>query len=226
MTITPRTEAERKSRRVKGIAAGVAGIAMLLGGSTFALWSDSESLGGATEIIHGKLDLGGTVTKKIYDISATQNAAHTGTSLLATGTARDITSDIANVRAVPGDDYEIDMTGITVDLAGDNMVANLVFKLDSGTVYSDGWTFAYTLFKDGSTVSGKTNVTATATEMQTGITISDLNVSSSSYSLAIKASFDATGTNYIFTDGTANTNGELLKLPDFSATLTQVRPSS
>ncbi|MDR2252900.1 MAG: SipW-dependent-type signal peptide-containing protein, partial [Bifidobacteriaceae bacterium] len=50
MTINPQTDRERRSRRFKGLVAGAAGVALLLGGSTFAYWSDStqETVGTIT----------------------------------------------------------------------------------------------------------------------------------------------------------------------------------
>jgi hypothetical protein len=39
MTINPQNERSRRARRFKGLVAGAAGVALLLGGSTFAYWS-------------------------------------------------------------------------------------------------------------------------------------------------------------------------------------------
>ncbi|MDR1798605.1 MAG: hypothetical protein LBR19_01760 [Bifidobacteriaceae bacterium] len=69
-----------KTRRFKACVAGAAGVALLLGGTTFALWSDSIRVAGA-EIIAGDLDL---------DVAyASQEAADAGAALTAYDTSPD-----------------------------------------------------------------------------------------------------------------------------------------
>ncbi|MCL2803093.1 MAG: SipW-dependent-type signal peptide-containing protein [Micrococcales bacterium] len=61
---TPNT---RRQRRVKGFVSGAAGVALLLAGGTWALWSDQASLGGGV-VAAGNLELGGG-DAQLFDVS-------------------------------------------------------------------------------------------------------------------------------------------------------------
>lgn len=86
--------------------AGSAGIALMAGGATFALWSDSETAGGAT-ITSGTLALD-PVADGWYDVTNGESPI----------------SDIGAYRIVPGATIEYRGT-FTVDATGDNLAATL-----------------------------------------------------------------------------------------------------
>jgi alternate signal-mediated exported protein len=227
MSIAPRTESERRARRVKGVVAGIAGIAMLLGGSTFALWQETQDLSTEVEIKHGNLDLSNSITTTVYDTSAWKKNNNNAKSLLSpsNNSVFTITSP-SSFRATPGDIVEIDMEGIDIKLVGTNMKADLELKLDSGTAHTTGWAITYTLFKDGSAMQNYSNVSVSATDLQNGITIYGLDASGE-YDLAIQASFLSASNNDGRTDtwdqaGTAGDTQHLL-IPKFIASLKQVR---
>ncbi|WP_217133845.1 alternate-type signal peptide domain-containing protein [Leucobacter chinensis] len=100
-----------------GFIAGAAGAALLLGGSTFALWSDSVQAPGG-EIQSGNLEVAVTGSQW-NDISAGGD------------TGREIT--LADFKVVPGDTIE---GSFDVDLAlqGDNLAAEL--RLAGGQAFS------------------------------------------------------------------------------------------
>ncbi|MHA3685068.1 alternate-type signal peptide domain-containing protein [Leucobacter sp. HY1908] len=102
-------------KQAQGIIAGAAGAALLLGGTTFALWSDSEDVAGAT-ITAGNLDV--TLEKsEWFDVSADRtDSGH-------------VIADLATHRVVPGDTIEGRYT-VTPELEGENLVANLALAYD------------------------------------------------------------------------------------------------
>lgn len=111
------------NNKTKGIAAGAAGVALLLGGTTFALWSDSEEIPGGV-ITSGNLDVA-ACSADWFDISAdrTALAGHDDTTPI-TGITTAHAIDIATWRMVPEDEIEGNL-GIQVALEGDNLVAQL-----------------------------------------------------------------------------------------------------
>jgi alternate signal-mediated exported protein len=123
--MTTTKEEQRRGRRVKGLIAGAAGVALLLGGSTFALWSANDSLAGGT-IKAGDLN----ITKKgdvaFYDISPdrTDHDGESGVTFTATGSKGHPITNLANHLIVPADVvagvYNFDVT-----LVGENLVADL-----------------------------------------------------------------------------------------------------
>jgi len=108
------------NKKTKGILAGVAGIALLTGGATFATWSDSASQNGGT-ITSGNLDVAAVGTPAWYDVSAdrTDGANLTGALAGYNGHAIDSTW-----RIVPGD-TAVAAFGFAVALQGDNLAANI-----------------------------------------------------------------------------------------------------
>lgn len=96
--------------RTKGAVAGVAGVALLLGGTTFALWSAQDSVAGGV-ITNGTLAVdAGEITW--VDVSPDR-----------TDSPHPIT-DTGTWRMVPGDVVE-GTSAIEVTLVGDNLVAEL-----------------------------------------------------------------------------------------------------
>lgn len=97
-------------KKTTGLIAGVAGAALLMGGTTFALWSDSADAPGG-QITAGNLDVALVGDPAWQDVSADR-------------TDNPHPIDLSTFRIVPGDTIE---GSYAVDLAleGDNMVANL-----------------------------------------------------------------------------------------------------
>jgi len=158
MGFTPRNEADRRGRRAKGLIAGLAGIALLLGGSTFAYWSQSESVG-IGQLENGNLELSG-VSTEIFD---------------TTGTRTKITADnFTKWVFVPGDTFEIDLSA-TVNLSGDHMKADLTLATPnlSADDALKGWAFSYKIIHGSTETSGtldKTTLTGSPIDVAKGLT--------------------------------------------------------
>ncbi|WP_022870294.1 alternate-type signal peptide domain-containing protein [Yaniella halotolerans] len=90
----------------KGFVAGAAGVGLLLGASTFAIWSDNATVDGA-EIAAGNVEV--SVEHKGWEDDRT--GQHIGQTL-------------ESFKVVPGDSIKR-TDEVKVDLDGDNMVANL-----------------------------------------------------------------------------------------------------
>lgn len=97
------------NKKTTGVIAGAAGAALLVGGATFALWSDSAPVAGGT-ITAGNLDVE-AVAPQWKDVSEDR-----------AGGAHAI--DLTTFRIVPGDTIE-GTFGFKAALEGDNMVAEL-----------------------------------------------------------------------------------------------------
>ncbi|MDR0594746.1 MAG: alternate-type signal peptide domain-containing protein [Bifidobacteriaceae bacterium] len=135
MTINPQTEGQRRSRRFKGLVAGAAGVALLLGGSTFALWQHSVSLP-EEYVNHGELKVavGAPVA---YDLNVAGNeTTNSGESNVAR------IDDLRAFRAVPGSTVEID-TSVVVTAVGDNMKYNVFVEFDDG-IDDEDWDITVT----------------------------------------------------------------------------------
>ncbi|HIZ36542.1 MAG TPA: alternate-type signal peptide domain-containing protein [Candidatus Ruania gallistercoris] len=109
-------------KKTTGVIAGIAGAALLMGGTTFALWSDSDTVDGA-EITAGNLDvavLGDPGSQWSWqDISADR-----------TDNSHEI--DLADFRIIPGDTIE-GTVALDVALEGENMVAALGANLGAAS---------------------------------------------------------------------------------------------
>ena len=130
--LTPEQEQQakdQKKRRRRGVIAGIAGAALLLGGTTFALWSDSDFADGKS-IHHGYLGL---------DV---QNVTYQDVTPWRSDAPHTIT-DLNGYHIVPGSKisavYDFD-----IQLLGDNLVAELISTLDS-TATTNGIKFTYDL---------------------------------------------------------------------------------
>ncbi|QCB93858.1 alternate-type signal peptide domain-containing protein [Cellulomonas shaoxiangyii] len=113
--------------RTKGAVAGVAGVALLAGGTTFALWSDSDDLDG------------GTITNGNLDVAALQTTWK-DVSYDRADSPHDI--DLATWQMVPGDTIE-GTQGFDVALDGDNLVANLTLADTGASTLPPGVTVQY-----------------------------------------------------------------------------------
>lgn len=133
------------NKKTTGLIAGAAGAALLMGGATFALWSDSAEVAGDA-ITAGNLDVeAGDVTW--MDVSADR-------------TQGDHEIDLDTFRIVPGDTVRGTLP-ISAALEGDNMVAEL--SLDRLGVHGDHGLLAelaehatYEVLLDGETIVGST----------------------------------------------------------------------
>lgn len=101
------------NKKTKGaIAAGAAALLLAGGAGSFALWTDSETMGG------------GTITAGSLSLSAP------GTPTWSTATNPNV--DISTYRAAPGDVLTYTNT-VTVNVDGDNLKADFAATLGSGT---------------------------------------------------------------------------------------------
>jgi alternate signal-mediated exported protein len=129
--MTETTVDKRSNRRIKGLIAGAAGVALLLGGSTFALWSANGTAGGGT-ITAGNLDLTAEAAA-FHDISSdrTDTDGATNTAVGVPGHPIGDSTALGSYRIVPGDTiagvYEYEIT-----LLGDNLVADLNLAFATG----------------------------------------------------------------------------------------------
>jgi predicted ribosomally synthesized peptide with SipW-like signal peptide len=101
--------------------AGVAGMALLAGGVTFALWQDSETIPGAT-VTAGTLDITQVGSQVWHDVSADVAGAP-------------VAIDPATFRIVPGDTIR-GAQAIGVELDGDNIQADLTALIPVGGAIS------------------------------------------------------------------------------------------
>lgn len=102
------------NNKTKGAIAGIAGIALLAGGTTFALWNDDVNVDGGI-ITAGNLDVATVGTTQWVDTSADR-------------TDKDHNIDLTEFKIVPGDTIQ-GTFGIAAALQGDNLVANLGLSL-------------------------------------------------------------------------------------------------
>lgn len=106
------------NRKTTGILAGTAGAALLIGGGTFALWSDSADVDGAT-ITTGNLQIEASEAGWTwYDSSDAETAEDLGEEI----------DDLTAFRVVPGDT----LTGViefSAALEGTNLTAELAGEL-------------------------------------------------------------------------------------------------
>jgi len=105
--------------KTKGLIAGVAGIALLTGGTTFAVWTAEESIAGGV-ITNGSLDVAAVDTLTWVD--ATPNRSDAGHPIT-----------VGTWRMVPGDVAEGSQV-LDVTVVGDNLVADLGLSTSDATV--------------------------------------------------------------------------------------------
>ncbi|MDR1187568.1 MAG: SipW-dependent-type signal peptide-containing protein [Bifidobacteriaceae bacterium] len=146
-------ERERRSRRFKGLVAGVTGLALLMGGSTYALWSDSSSAN-VEPVQHGTLDIEGSLAPVVYDVRVAKGPSDPDNSPWINGLGgkknRKVITDLSKFYAVPGDNLEINIP-VDVTAIGDNMKYEL--WLDDGgkdgqnTFQDSDWIFLVYVFR-------------------------------------------------------------------------------
>ncbi|MBD7918324.1 alternate-type signal peptide domain-containing protein [Cellulomonas sp. Sa3CUA2] len=123
--------------KTKGLIAGVAGIALLTGGSTFALWSAQDSVAG------------GTITNG--DLNVTAAAALSWVDTSADRTDADHVINLSTWRMVPGDTAE-GTVAVDVTLIGDNLAAELALT-STAPVDLNGLELSYEVYKEGDTTT-------------------------------------------------------------------------
>jgi alternate signal-mediated exported protein len=107
-----------------------------MGGSTFAMWSANETVGSHT-INHGELSMATSGDAVAYDLRGTGDETITGAD------GEEIT--LADFKAVPGDQLEIDLP-VSLTAVGDNMRYQLYLKATSTDVTVDAhWKFSVLL---------------------------------------------------------------------------------
>jgi alternate signal-mediated exported protein len=125
---TPTTSRDNRSRRRKALIAAISGGALLLGGSTFALWSQSVNVAG-NSVNTGKFALAETPgqPKMAYDVSEDRtDGTDTQIVLGLTKKAHEVSPEALTAYGLtPGDKLWIKVP-LTITLTGDNMVAKLV----------------------------------------------------------------------------------------------------
>ncbi|MER7798264.1 alternate-type signal peptide domain-containing protein [Microbacterium sp. NPDC096154] len=113
---------EERKRRRGLIWVGLGAVALLSGGSTFALWSANDAFSGG-DVTAGDLDLAQTADTAFYDVST--DRVDEGDTIPGTdGTQPGHTIDSATWRAVPGDKVAAAFSA-DVTLEGDNLVGKL-----------------------------------------------------------------------------------------------------
>ena len=158
-------------KSTKGLIAGVAGVALLSGGATFALWGDQATVSGGS-ITNGDLAITST-GGQWADVSA--------------GAAKNI--DPVTFRTIPGDKLSLTQTA-TIVATGNNMAATLTAT--GGTPASElaakGVTATYSVFKGSSTtpVTGGANVPL---GNPANITIPKTGAAGDVYTIKINADF-------------------------------------
>lgn len=125
------------NKTIKGLAAlVVAGLLLLAGYGTYALWSDSETLNGGS-LSSGQLAFEGATPGEWRDASE--------------GAPGELIPDIATFQIVPGDVLTYTLTR-TVRASGDNLIATLA--ADPASVTGDPELLANVAVSTGITVDG------------------------------------------------------------------------
>lgn len=206
------------SKKTTGLVAGAAGAALLVGGATFALWSDSATVDGGT-ITSGNLDVALVGAPQWVDVSADRAGG-------------DHAIDLETFRIVPGDTIEGHF-GIDAALEGDNLVAALGLDLGAteGSLVSaeQGVTVTYSLVDASGAVVGEVADVAagdTATvhfasadnsDNEAPLAVLPAELSGSAlYTVVVTAEFDAETPEQVRTQAAA-------QLAELSVSLDQVR---
>jgi len=161
---TTHKKGKTMNNKTKGVIAGIAGLALLGGGTTFALWSDSDTISGAT-ITNGKLSVTATGSMSWQDVSDAAAPV-------------DITS-IGDFRMVPGDSLQGSQS-LDVVVEGNNLVADLLVDTAAATVPADV-EVTYDVLR-GSTVLASDVALGTDTPLT--------DVASGTYTVVVNVDFD------------------------------------
>lgn len=145
---------EEKKRR-KGLLWVAGGTALLLGGSTFALWSASADIGGGS-VTAGDLNITAEEDSSFWDVSADRNDATQTLPGTDGSQLGHVIDDTATWRMVPGDKVAA-VFDATVTLEGDNLVGHLtVDGLDGAPgQFNEGINWSYEVYADGTRLSAE-----------------------------------------------------------------------
>lgn len=152
---------EEKKKRRGLLWVGLGTAALLTGGSTFALWSASDTFTGGT-ITAGDLNLVQQADTSFYDVSPDRTDATTvvpGTD----GSQRGHVIDEASWRIVPGDKVAAAFSA-DVTLEGDNLVGKLSVEGFSGiTDGNPDLVWSYQIYSGGDLLVSESGVPADGT---------------------------------------------------------------
>jgi alternate signal-mediated exported protein len=139
--------------KTKGAIAGLAGLALLAGGSTFALWTASDTADG------------GVVQTGDLNVAAIDGLTWQDVSGDRTDSPHDI-ANIANWQMVPGDTIE-GRQDIDVALLGDNLAASLSLTKSGAETLPTGISVVYDVVQGETTlVSGNALGSAAVLQLQ------------------------------------------------------------
>ncbi len=150
------------NNKTKGVIAGIAGLALLGGGTTFALWSDSATVNGGT-ITSGNLDVAAAGNVVWYDVSDDRADATATTPV--TNIAAHAISSIGTWRIVPEDTIEATFP-IAVALEGDNLVADLVVTNPTAITGAGGTIDSVAVYDSNNVLVGTAGVGTTSVVLQ------------------------------------------------------------
>ncbi|MCL2784417.1 MAG: alternate-type signal peptide domain-containing protein [Propionibacteriaceae bacterium] len=123
---------QKSNKRRNAVIAAVAGAALFLGGSTYALWTATADLNGAS-ISSGNLNLSSADDVLAYDVSS--DRGYSADVVVADFGAninigkKGVAVDLDSWNIVPGDKLAL-VLPFEVELVGDNLAAELTISLD------------------------------------------------------------------------------------------------
>ena len=213
-----------------GIIAGAAGITLLAGGGTLALWADQEVADGGT-ITAGNLDIEALAPGSWSDVSSLVTDPTFGWDL-----ADDVTdllsaddtalgaaiADINDFLAVPGDLLEYSQA-VGIINTGDNMTAQLSVDIESvvGAGLAPGVHYGIIVFDDSGATVGSASDTDTVTF---NVPTTDVDgVTADDYTVKVRIGLD--GRTLVDQVGTTETISLTGAGNGFAFTLEQYRPA-
>jgi alternate signal-mediated exported protein len=189
-----------KNTKVKGLLVGLAGAALLLGGSTYALWSAEDTQNGGA-IVAGDLGLTKVSTTGLYDVSTDRLDSSTDLSTLASclpaSTYTGHAAEVGSWNIVPGDSV-VQVLGYKAHLKGDNLVAKMTVDFDDLTLTQT----------TGTAVTGNVKVYVDGTAAYTA----DIS------NMLTKPGTQTLGFFQAPTQNSGTDDGTLVKLPDTAPT--------
>ncbi len=232
-----RNMTEKNTKRRNAVIAAVAGAALLVGGSTYALWSAGGTFSDGT-ITAGDLNLSIDGPVGQYDVSADRTDSSSkpikdkadGVVLtMKTAEAADVTNlnntsgalsghtvDLSTWRIVPGDTVAV-VTPMTVTLKGDNLVAALTMDTTklAEDLTSEGITYQYAVFDSTGAQLGETMSLVVGDEDES---LALLQANGSGQTTGVDDTLDSTGVPTVNVDGTATVT--LVVFGNFSSATT------
>lgn len=160
-TVAPVVVTEERKNRRGLIWLGIGAVALLSGGSTFALWSANDAFAGGT-ITAGDLNLVEAEETAFYDVSTDRADADTAVPGTGDAVMGHLITDPTAWRAVPGDEIAAAFSA-DVTMEGDNLVAAL--KID-GAAETDGnasLTWGYEVYQAGNLLTSGDTLPADGT---------------------------------------------------------------